>query len=366
MSPSPPPKGKDGRPLEAGIGPHAWTLEEFAARAREQAGPDGELEDSAIAFHYRAYQHSVAAGGGLMGEVRPHNIAATLLSTRSHALDHVGVLVDTRFFRVRSRDDAYMTRRLTVGLLVMPNNRRSPSLSLSVPTALSAVTGRPQRPRGPVAVAGLAVRTAAAAGAASDLWALLRDGVDAVERVPITRWLPAAGAAAAPQFGTFLALADDALDHGVFGIAPREAATLDPHQRVALELAWAALDDAAVGGARGPAFGRGAGADDTAQNALADTGVFLGVSSPAGDFMQLASRAPAAVGPYSATSAGLGMAAGRVAFALGARGPALAVDTASSASLVAVHLAMQALAAGECDAALAGGVNLILAPHMHA
>ncbi len=137
----------------------------------------------------------------------------------------------------------------------------------------------------------------------------------------------------------------DRFDAGFFRIAPVEAALMDPQQRLLLEVSWEALEDAGLD----PAALRGS-----------RTGVFGGMCGH--DYERLVAEtwgAPA-TNLYRSTGIAPSAAMGRVAFALGLRGPAITVDTACSSSLVAVHQAATALRLGEADLALAGGVNAIL------
>ncbi|GGW18034.1 hypothetical protein GCM10018980_54000 [Streptomyces capoamus] len=193
-----------------------------------------------------------------------------------------------------------------------------------------------------VAIVGAGVR---APGGVSDLdgyWRLVAAGGDAVRPIPGHRRHPF-GAAwdAVPHRGGFL---DEVLefDAPFFGVAPREARALDPQHRLLLETAWEALDDAGIPAPRA---------------ARATCGLYVGVTGQ--DYREWM---PGESDAYWATGNGHCFAAGRLAHTLGLTGPVTAVDTACSSSLVAVHLARQALAAGECDIALAGGVNLVLSP----
>lgn len=204
----------------------------------------------------------------------------------------------------------------------------------------------------PVAVIGLACRIPGAPDAAA-FWELLRDGVDAVRPIPADRWDSAAfhhpdpahrGTMCTREGGFLEAL--DRFDAAFFGIAPREAAEIDPQHRLLLEVAWEALEDAG----------------QTLEHLKGSrTGVFVGISTC--DYAGLIrSGGPEAIGPYFATGNALNAAAGRISFALGLRGPCLSLDTACSSSLAAVHLACLSLRFGESKLALAGGVNLILTP----
>lgn len=190
----------------------------------------------------------------------------------------------------------------------------------------------------PIAVVGLGCRWPGADGV-DEFWDLLSRGRDAVRTAPPGRW----DAAAAPIVGGFLdEVAGFDADH--FGITPREASTMDPQQRMLLEVAWAALEHAGIA----PASLRGS-----------RTGVFTGISTH--DYGHL-TMAGGGVDLWTATGAAGSIAANRLSYVYDLRGPSMAVDTACSSSLVAVHHAVRALRDGEADLALAGGVNLMLLP----
>ncbi|MEU0792022.1 beta-ketoacyl synthase N-terminal-like domain-containing protein [Amycolatopsis sp. NPDC005961] len=190
----------------------------------------------------------------------------------------------------------------------------------------------------PIAVIGLGCRWPGADGV-EEFWDLLRTGRDAVRTAPPGRW----DAEAAPVTGGFL---DDVagFDAEHFGITPREAATMDPQQRMLLEVAWAALEHAGIA----PASLRGS-----------RTGVFTGISTHDYGHLTLAGAAPDL---WTATGAAGSIAANRLSYVYDLRGPSMAVDTACSSSLVAVHHAVRALRDGEAGLALAAGVNLMLVP----
>ena len=202
----------------------------------------------------------------------------------------------------------------------------------------------------PIAITGIGCRFPGGAHDPAAFWRLLCEGVDAVREVPRERWDAAAIYSPDPgargktnaRWGGFLDEVDR-FDPAFFGISPREATHMDPQQRLVLEVAWEALEDA------GLAFERVAGTQ---------TGVFLGIYN--NDYAWLQGRGLDEVDTYSATGAGQGIAANRVSYLLDLHGPSLSVDTTCSSSLVAVHLACQSLRGGECRMALAGGVNLLL------
>ncbi|KIG14632.1 Malonyl CoA-acyl carrier protein transacylase [Enhygromyxa salina] len=203
----------------------------------------------------------------------------------------------------------------------------------------------------PIAVVGLALRLPGAADEAG-YWQLLRDSVDAIVPVPASRWPiadyyhpdPQRRGSIASQFGGFLAKVDQ-FDASFFGISPREAATLDPQHRLLLEHSWFAIEDA------------GLRRDQLEGSA---TGVF--VASYQRDYAKLATRDRFAIDAYTASGTHHSIAAGRLAYLLDLRGPALVVDTACSSSLVALHLGCRSLLSGECSLALVGAANLMLAP----
>lgn len=148
--------------------------------------------------------------------------------------------------------------------------------------------------------------------------------------------------------GLHAALLDDieGFDGDFFNIPAREAAQMDPHQRLLLEVAHHALEDAGIPRAR---------------LAGTETGVFIGTSSLDHALRIGAHHHGEAVNAYTGTGAALSINAGRLSHGLGVTGPSLVVDTACSSSLVAIHLACQSLRRGECRTAIAAGINLILA-----
>jgi acyl transferase domain-containing protein/NADPH:quinone reductase-like Zn-dependent oxidoreductase/acyl carrier protein len=184
-------------------------------------------------------------------------------------------------------------------------------------------------------------------------WELLSGGVDAIQEVPEDRFDidefydpdPETPGKTYTRFGGFLD-GIDGFDPEFFGISPREAVWIEPQQRLMLETVWEGLERAGYA----PATLRGS-----------HTGVFAGVA--ANEYAHLlSSESVDKIEPYFITGNALNAISGRVAFALGLEGPAVAVDTACSSALVAVHQACQALHSGDCDLALAGGVNVLLSP----
>ncbi|MBD2773048.1 type I polyketide synthase [Iningainema tapete] len=203
----------------------------------------------------------------------------------------------------------------------------------------------------PIAILGMGCRFPGANNP-DDFWQLLVDGVDAISEVPKKRWdidayydpNPDAPGKMYTRFGGFVERVDE-FDPQFFGISKREAKSLDPQQRLLLEVSWEALENAAL----------------MPERLTRKTGVFIGIET--NDYHQiLFNQDPAAIDSYVDSGNTGATASGRLSYLLGLSGPCLSVDTACSSSLVTVHLACQSLRRGECDLALAGGVNIILSP----
>ncbi|MFH8258752.1 SDR family NAD(P)-dependent oxidoreductase [Streptomyces roseolus] len=194
-----------------------------------------------------------------------------------------------------------------------------------------------------IAVVGISCRLPDAADPGA-FWTLLRDGSSAITEAPEGRLEHSTPAAQdGVRRGGFLDRVQD-FDAAFFGISPREAAAMDPQQRIVLELAWEALEDAGVV----PATLRGS-----------RTAVFVGTLRD--DYAGLVYRhGDQAVTQHTMAGVNRGVIANRVSYFLGLQGPSLTVDAAQSSSLVAVHLACESLRTGESETALAAGVNLNL------
>jgi malonyl CoA-acyl carrier protein transacylase len=207
----------------------------------------------------------------------------------------------------------------------------------------------------PIAIIGIGCRFPGEANTPERFWQLLKDGVDTITEIPSYRWLaeeyydpdPEAPGKMYTRHGGFLGPVDT-FDASFFGISPREAAHIDPQQRLLLEVTWEALENAYI-------------VPESLSGS--STGVFIGVISQ--DYTNLlltTKKKPTYIDAYLGTGNAGGVAAGRISYTLGLKGPSLVVDTACSSSLVTVHLACQSLRHRECKLALVGGVQLNLSP----
>ena len=180
-------------------------------------------------------------------------------------------------------------------------------------------------------------------------WQLLKDGVDAISKVPADRWAQDRFSDTQPgkttsEWGGFLSGIDQ-FDPWFFGISPAEAEQIDPQQRLLLELSYEALQDAG----KDPAKMKGSA-----------TGVYVGISVNEYSLRQF--NDPLSIISHSGTGSALSIAANRISYQYDFKGPSMAIDTACSSSLTAIHQACKSLRSGECDLAIAGGVNMILSP----
>ena len=204
-----------------------------------------------------------------------------------------------------------------------------------------------------IAIVGIGCRLPGGSNNPRSFWDFLRKGNDAITEVPLNRWDVNAVYDPNPDIpnktysrhGAFLKNID-LFDPEFFGIAPREAISMDPQQRLLLEVVWEALENAG-------------------QNPLglagSKTGIFIGIWNNDYSTLQMTNQS-SDLDMYFGAGNSNSIASGRISYVLGLRGPCISVDTACSSSLLAVHLACQSLRMGECDMALAGGVNLILSP----
>lgn len=204
----------------------------------------------------------------------------------------------------------------------------------------------------PIAIVGMGCRFPGDVTSPEVFWQSLVDGMDAIGEVPPQRWEhylsgsaeQAAAVRKTPGLGGFVSNVDS-FDAAFFNISPREAALMDPQQRMALEVSWEALEHAGI---------------VPADLAGSDAGVFLGVNSD--DHGRRLLEDLPRIEAWTGIGSSLCAVANRVSYVLDLHGPSMVVDTACSSSLVALHLAAQSLRLGETSVAIAGGVMLMIAP----
>jgi len=209
-------------------------------------------------------------------------------------------------------------------------------------------------PREPIAIVGMGCRYPGSVRTPDEFWELLSSGRDVLREIPRERWdvdghynpeMNVPGKMYV-RHGHYLDDIDQ-FDPQFFGLSPREAESLDPQQRLVMEISWETLEHAGI-----------------APNDLSGgkTGVFVGQYWDDYSMQRIYAADNREIDRYAQLSGLRGLTAGRICHILNSHGPAIQLDAACSSSSLAVHLACQSLRAGESDLALAGGVSLILAP----
>ncbi len=209
----------------------------------------------------------------------------------------------------------------------------------------------------PIAIVGIGCRFPGQASSPDAFWQLLAAGGSGVTRIPAGRWdvdayfdpNPDAPGKTYSQYGAFLDEIDR-FDAAFFNVLPVEANSMDPQQRMLLEVSWEALEHAGLAG-EGLKGSR--------------TGVFAGVCGSDYMMVTLGNRGAQHVDAFSGTGSASSIATGRLSYFYDFHGPNFPVDTACSSSLVALHLAVQSLRSQECDLALAAGVSAMISPELY-
>lgn len=219
-------------------------------------------------------------------------------------------------------------------------------------------TDRVEEDENSIAIVGMSCRFPGGANDPESFWNLLINGIDGISEVPENRWdadkyynadknVPGK---MYTKKGGFLDIAVDMFDAQFFNISPKEAMSLDPQQRILLELTWEAFENGGL---------------DITQYSKTNTGVYLGIS---GEEYSLGHRSSGdfnKIDAYSLTGTTFSTACGRISYTFGFEGPSMAIDTACSSALTAFHVACKGIRNGEADAAIVAGVNIILTPNIH-
>ncbi len=205
-----------------------------------------------------------------------------------------------------------------------------------------------------IAIIGIGCRFPGGINDADAFWKLMVEGREAVSAVPPDRWNvsrfydpePGLVGKSVAKRGGFVDGIDQ-FDPQFFGISPREAPYVDPQHRLLLETAWEAIEDAGMV----LDFEKGS-----------DLGVFVGISHTDYQVIQGSPWDSAGISPHSPTGTAHSIAANRISYCLNLRGPSVAMDTACSSALTAVHAACEHISSGRGDTALAGGVTVMITP----
>ncbi|KAE8371950.1 hypothetical protein BDV26DRAFT_298321 [Aspergillus bertholletiae] len=202
-----------------------------------------------------------------------------------------------------------------------------------------------------VAVVGMGCRLPGRNNTPEELWRSILEKIDASSEIPSMRWEPyrrntrnAKSIEKIPHRGYFLEDLEN-FDASFFGISPKEAEQMDPQQRLALEVAWEALENAGI---------------PSSSLSGSDAAVFMGVNSD--DYGKLLLEDLPHVEPWMGIGTAYCGVANRISYHLNLLGPSTAVDAACASSLVAIHLGRQAILSGESKVAIVGGVNAIFGP----
>jgi len=212
-------------------------------------------------------------------------------------------------------------------------------------SGIKPVDRSPISKEGSIAVVGMACRFPGGADDPESYWTVLKNGIFAISEVPKNRWNWKSKSEAS-RWGGFIDNVD-MFDADFFSITPREAVSIDPQQRLLMEVCWGAMEHAGI---------------NAEKLAGSDTGVFVGISS--NDYARLQVGELSGSDAYMGTGTAQSISANRLSYSFDFRGPSIAFDTACSSSLVAIHNACQSLKRNECSVALAGGVNLMLSPDL--
>lgn len=209
----------------------------------------------------------------------------------------------------------------------------------------------------PIAIVGMGCRFPGGSSDPEKFWNNLLEGKDCIVDVPAERWdskrfydsnrdMPGK---VYVKSGGFLEERIDEFDALFFGISPREAASLDPQQRMLLEVSWEALEDAGI---------------DPDRLAGSDTGVYVGGFMLDNKLTQLSPLNRHSIASNTAVGMTLTLLANRLSYVYDLKGPSMSIDTACSSSMVALDQACRAIWSGDSALALVGGVNIMHRPEI--
>ncbi|KAH0593194.1 Polyketide synthase [Metarhizium humberi] len=316
----------------------------FALRSSQ----DGEVIKDGTMLHRVALETILSAKANWWKTVSELVNSAEMKFDGSHLLsigsgEFVPHPARDRLLRLSSLLDGHGKQRLTNGDTSAPS-------AVSLPNGKRTVDISPETAHTPplIAVTGMACRYPNA-DSVSELWDLLELGQCTVQTPPESRFRMSGlqREPKGPFWGHFLDR-PDAFDHRFFGISAREAESMDPQQRILLQVAYEAMESAGYCGLQSTQLSR-------------DIGCYVGVGSE--DYTEnVASRHANA---FSATGTLQSFISGRISHYFGWSGPSITLDTACSSAAVAIHLACKALQTNECSIAVAGGVNILTNPRVY-
>ncbi|WP_146149216.1 SDR family NAD(P)-dependent oxidoreductase [Nitratireductor sp. StC3] len=282
--------------------------------------------------------------------------SADLLDLRERIRATFGVRLEATFFAEYGTCE-HIAKHLAERF-AQPSAGQDGTAAKPAQTSASSAAGSPPAerrktpaPKGDaIAIVGMACRLPGGIEDRHSFWNALRDGKDMVGRMPADRWTWPAGIDPGGKHrgidrGGFIHGVDE-FDPLFFRISPKDAALLDPQQRLMLQLAWSCIEDAGY-----------------SAHALTGTktGVYVGASGS--DYqLRLYSEQADHIDGHFGLSTSVALLANRISYFFDWNGPSIQIDTACSSSLVAVHEAVSAIKSGMCDQAVAGGVNIMCHP----
>ncbi|WP_066022305.1 MULTISPECIES: type I polyketide synthase [Clostridium] len=208
------------------------------------------------------------------------------------------------------------------------------------------------------AIVGMSCRFPNGGNSPEEYWDVLISGKNGISNMPRDRWdidkyysedKNEPGKMYTKK-GGFLNVPINKFDAQFFNISPKEAESLDPQQRILLELTWEAFESSGM---------------DIREYFGTNTGVYVGIAGDEYSFAHYKSGDLSKVNPYSLTGTTFSTACGRISYVFGFEGPCMSVDTACSSALTALHVACKAIESGEIDTAVVAGVNLMITPSIH-